>query len=1400
MNAHPRRWLALVALLALLSGALAAPAPTPAAQAAPLGDTPASVTIAGDLDSELGCSGDWQADCPAAHLSYDPADDVWQAAWALPAGSYQYKATLNDSWAENYGRGAQPNGANIALSLAAPATVQFYYDRKTNWVTDSVGSVIATLPGSFQSELGCPGDWDPGCLRSWLQDPDGDGVYSFETHALPAGAYETKVTIGQSWSENYGQNGARDGANLRFSVPADGAKVVFTYSAASHILTILAGHGQDGNVEWDGLRHDSRDTLYRSPGGAVPAGTPVTLRFRTFHNDATAVRLRLYDLNAARQRFQSLSKVAADVDCYQSELASERCDFWETTVVSPQPNNFWYRFVVQDGAATAYYADNTGALDGGLGAPTASPVDTGYALMFYDPAFRAPGWLKSAVIYQIFPDRFRNGDPSNDPKTGDRRYDDPVIKLPWTALPEGFCRNYTDGATNCPWRFDNTPPDWSPAKEAPRGRDYMGGDLKGVIQKLDYLQQIGVNTIYFNPIFAAGSNHGYDTRDYYQVDPSFGTLGEFRQLVAEAKKRNMRVILDGVFNHMSSDSAAFDRYHAYQTTGACEAASSTYRSWFVFRAPAGLDPAPCAPSAAGGSDTYYDGWYGFDSIPVLQKTNPAVQDYFYRGPNSVARYWLRKGAAGWRLDVMGDPSFPSGYWEQFRQVVKQTDPEGAIVGELWQKDSTLLRYLRGDRADTTMNYRLRDAVLGLLAPGAFDSKGFADSGRVLRPSEFAARIASIREDYPDAAFYSLMNLLGSHDTARLLWVLTPGADNRAEKEQSPASLAEGKRRQRLAALIQFTLPGAPTVYYGDEVGVTGADDPDDRRTFPWPDQGGSPDRDLANFYSALSRMRALVPALTSGDLRMLLADDSADTVAYGRKTDHGAAVVLVNRGKTSRTVEVPVAGYLPDGLPLLPITELGNSVPQPTVSVSGGKLRVTVGPLGYAVLVNILADLRPPAAPKGLTRTSEGAGTVGLSWSAAPGAAGYNIYRSPVSGGGFVKVNSAPVSGTSFSDSGLRNAQGVFYVVKALDRQGNESAASNEVAAMPHLVIGWANVQWPPALSHTISAVSRTADVYGQVAVAGVTSQPGQADTLRAQLGFGPRGSNPASGQGWTWVEASFNVDAGANDEFKASLQPDTTGEFDYVYRYSTTGGRDWSYADQSGLIAAGAAPSNPGRLTVTASGDTQAPATPANLRVVSASPEGVSLAWDALSGDASLYGYEVLRAGAAGGPYTVLARLTGAGYSDTDVVEGASYFYVVRALDQSFNRSGSSAEVKATAELRTVTLKITLTVPASTDATGKSVAIAGFLDRLDGGLPQWNPSGVLLARADATHWTITLTGKETTQIEYKYALSSWDFVEKDASCGEVANRPLTLAYGSNGVQQVSDTVQNWRNVAPCGN
>jgi pullulanase len=231
--------LSTIGLLALLTSIISPLLPMLAPQRAQADDTPepSSVNIPGSFQSELGCAGDWQPDCEATYLNYDAGDGVWQSVFDVPAGNWEYKAALNGGWDENYGLNASLNGQNIPLNLVGDTTVKFYYDHSTHWITDNINSVIAAVPGSFQSELGCPGDWDPGCLRSWLQDPNGDGNYFFSTNAIPVGDYEAKVAINESWDENYGVGGEPGGANYAFSVPEE-ATVSFSYDHNTHLLII----------------------------------------------------------------------------------------------------------------------------------------------------------------------------------------------------------------------------------------------------------------------------------------------------------------------------------------------------------------------------------------------------------------------------------------------------------------------------------------------------------------------------------------------------------------------------------------------------------------------------------------------------------------------------------------------------------------------------------------------------------------------------------------------------------------------------------------------------------------------------------------------------------------------------------------------------------------------------------------------------------------------------------------------------------------------------------------------------------------------------------------------------------------------------------------------------------
>ena len=239
---------------------------------------PAAVTIAGSLQSEVGCSGDWQPDCAASHLAFDASDGVWQGTFNVPAGSWEYKAPIGDTWDENYGANATRNGPNIPLNLATAASVKFYYSHETHWVADNHNKVIAVAPGSFQSELGCPGDWQPDCLRSWLQDSDGDGIYTFRTSALPAGSYEVKVALNESWDVNYGAGGVQNGPNIAFTVPAACQEVVFSYSAATHVLAVGAEGAPRGNLARARAHWLSADTVAWNPG-AVAADWNVRLHY-----------------------------------------------------------------------------------------------------------------------------------------------------------------------------------------------------------------------------------------------------------------------------------------------------------------------------------------------------------------------------------------------------------------------------------------------------------------------------------------------------------------------------------------------------------------------------------------------------------------------------------------------------------------------------------------------------------------------------------------------------------------------------------------------------------------------------------------------------------------------------------------------------------------------------------------------------------------------------------------------------------------------------------------------------------------------------------------------------------------------------------------------------------------
>ncbi|NIV32158.1 MAG: alpha-amylase, partial [Anaerolineae bacterium] len=366
--------------------------------------------------------------------------------------------------------------------------------------------------------------------------------------------------------------------------------------------------------------------------------------------------------------------------------------------------------------------------------------------------------------------------------------------------------------------------------------------------------------------------------------------------------------------------------------------------------------------------------------------------------------------------------------------------------------------------------------------------------------------------------------------------------------------------------------------------------------------------------------------LRTGSFDHLYTHNDDGTYAYGRKDATGAAVVAVNQSEFLRSLTIDLAGYVPEG------TELTDALSGGTYTVTDGQVTVSLGGRWGSILITPPGiDLTPPDAPDDLD-AAERDGAVDLDWNAVAGAAGYYVYRSPVTGGGYERLSDLPLTSPAFTDDTVVNGRTYYYVVTAVDELGNESGRSNEASALPHMIIGWANLQHPPTIDHTISALNPTDNIYGQVWIDGHTYLPGPTEGLNAQVGFGPDGSDPDGNPDWIWVDAVFNTDAGNNDEFMGQLLPEAVGTYDYAFRYSTTGGLAWLYADLDGT-GNGYDPGQAGDLTVTPSEDTTPPAAPANLHLVEASPSFVHLAWDAVP-DADLYRYEVYRREASSGPY----------------------------------------------------------------------------------------------------------------------------------------------------------------------
>ncbi len=663
----------------------------------------------------------------------------------------------------------------------------------------------------------------------------------------------------------------------------------------------------------------------------------------------------------------------------------------------------------------------------------------------------------------------------------------------------------------------------------------------------------------------------------------------------------------------------------------------------------------------------------------------------------------------------------------------------------------------------------------------------------------------MREDYPDATYYTLMRLLDSHDTKRILWSLTPGENNREEKEFNADNLARGKQLLRMAVAIQMTVPGAPTIYYGDEVGVTGDDDPDDRRTFPWRDQGSgllfgaqpatpeqlnSPeavdalldgaagDVQQLIYYRKLIALRNSQPVFRDGELTFLLTDDANRTMAYLMRTADDAAIVAVNRSEQPQTLNVDVSYKLPWDVSL---TDSLGIVPP--VSAVGGVLTLDLPPLSVAILLPTAGqDLTAPAAPENLAAVA-GNGQVDLAWDPVSDAVLYAVYRSPVIGGGYEWIEK--VTAPSFSDTTVTNGRRYYYTVAAIDDGGLMSPKSNEAAATPYYPIGWAGLQWPHSIDHVIQ-VTPTENVYAQVWIPGITDSGGDPASILAELGYGPVGFDPLT---FTWKAMTHNAgcSCGNNFEYMANLRPEQVGTFSYLVRFSTDGGIHWTYGYWSD--------GTPGTLNVLPNADTTAPAAPTNLRAADWAADFIKLEWDSVPDAAEYWLYRSDTSGVFGPRLATISPVVLNGtpattFTDTSVDPGSTYYYVVKAVDTALNLSGPSNEVAQKAEPKIVNVTFRVLVPAETPPNDL-VYIAG------GTLPlEWNPSKIPMTRVGTNVWEITLQFPDGTNLEYKFTRGSWERVEWWGSIVSVANRRTSISYGTTGAQLVDNTATDWGNGA----
>jgi glycosidase len=648
------------------------------------------------------------------------------------------------------------------------------------------------------------------------------------------------------------------------------------------------------------LHFDSRDAQNKTPFGAVTAGSDVEFRL------SAQPGVRSVDMIVERRRIEGPQDVldyAPVARVPLKQTSGEKGDVWHTSYRFDAIGVYGFYFVADIGGTQYVYEDNADAVywtrevgSNGLGA-VAAMTDSQRIRRFRQTVYRAdyqvPAWARDVVYYYIFPERFRNGDKRNDPKPGPHSFHDKSVEVHKHWLETPWKAGSGDGSDDL---YSN---------------DFFGGDLAGIIEKLDYIHDLGANALYLTPIFRAATNHKYDTADYHSIDPHFGDNALFDTLVREARKRGIRIVLDTSLNHTGSDSIYFNRYENYPGIGAFNGGrvhpESPYASWYRF------DTSQTDP------DKQYHGWSNGYDLPELDKSSASFRNFAFGAEDSVMNRWLDRGTSGWRMDVV--PWIADDFWRDWRTAIRKHKSDALLIAETQFESS---KYFLGDEFDSTMNYIFRDSVQAYAAG--------ADARASYRNIEL------MRELYPPQAFYALMNLLSTHDSPRALFVFGD-----RDEHASDEAVALAKARLRLALLFQTIFPGAPAVFYGDEVGVTGGEDPYDRVTYPWADQGGKPDNALLKDYKRLIAMRHAHPILRHGSIDAPAFIDEHAIVLI-RRDGKQWAITATNNASDARevTVEVP--------------RELRNATFVDALTNHGAKAGVssitfTVPPMGGVVLL-----------------------------------------------------------------------------------------------------------------------------------------------------------------------------------------------------------------------------------------------------------------------------------------------------------------------------------------------------------------------------------------------------------------------------------------------------------------